>query len=291
MTLRKRGINVDRILKAREQEARLAEELRLKENAKQRELDAEAAEKRHKLEQERIRQLEYSKALEEKRMASENARRQSLEANGHMPGSFEDSPPRKKDTNASGGFFKGLTKRLGLDQDTKANEQLKSLLGEKDKSGSSGSEQSSPQTPTPGTPEPIRKPGQAEKPTEPHRILSNLHTAISRSRAHNSTEVVSQGRTFEVKEDTTYCDKNSAHDIVVCGETSSGMKAYLDRSLLDQKAELMKELGPGLNKFAHLLEAVSRVYEVPRSSVHIYYNLTGESIAFNLNGALFFNFR
>src|SRR5690606_38317776 len=149
---------------------------------------------------------------------------------------------------------KGLTKRLGFDsQDQKQQDHLKSLLGG---SKDDNDTQMVPHAPQPGVKEPIRQPPQAEKPTEPHRILSNLHTAINRSRAHNSTEVVSEGKTFEVKEDTSYCDKNPSHDIVVCGETPTGMKAYLDRSLLNQKTELMSEFSHGLNRFAVLLEAV-----------------------------------
>ncbi|RPA73228.1 hypothetical protein BJ508DRAFT_419112 [Ascobolus immersus RN42] len=291
MTLRQRGINVDRILKARKEEARLAEEARLKENAKQRQADAEAAEQRYKAEQEKARQLEYSRQLEEKRLKEQGPRdggRPSIEGGAPMPGAFQDSPPRKT-TKESGGFFKGLTKRFGLEnQDQKQQDQLRNLLGD---SKGSGNTQMVPHAPTPGVKEPIRQPPQAEKPTEPHRILSNLHTAINRSRAHNSNEVVNEGKMFEVKEDTSYCDKTSSHDIVVCGETPTGMKAYLDRSLVGQKTELMSEFSHGLNRFAVLLEAVASVFEVPKSSLHIYYNTSGESIAFNLNGAMFFNFR
>src|SRR5690606_13707614 len=154
MTLRQRGINVDRILKARQEEARLAEETRLKENARQRQAEAEAAEQRYKAEQEKARQLEYSRALEEKRLREEGGRL-SLDDGAPMPGAFSDSPPRKS-TKESGGFFKGLTKRLGFDsQDQKQQDHLKSLLGD---SKGDNDTQMVPHAPQPGVKEPIRQP-------------------------------------------------------------------------------------------------------------------------------------
>ena len=46
-----------------------------------------------------------------------------------------------------------------------------------------------------------------------------------------------------------------------------------------------------LVRFVRILKPLARVYELPQSTLHIFYDATGGLIAFNRNASLFMNFR
>jgi hypothetical protein len=46
-----------------------------------------------------------------------------------------------------------------------------------------------------------------------------------------------------------------------------------------------------LGRFIHVLVSLSQVYELPLTSLHVFYDLKGGLIAFNRNGSIFLNLR
>lgn len=46
-----------------------------------------------------------------------------------------------------------------------------------------------------------------------------------------------------------------------------------------------------LARFVHLARALGEVYSLPQTSLHIFYDISGELIAFNRNASLFLNLR
>jgi hypothetical protein len=46
-----------------------------------------------------------------------------------------------------------------------------------------------------------------------------------------------------------------------------------------------------LGRFIHVLVSLSQVYDLPLTSLHVFYDLKGGLIAFNRNGSIFLNLR
>ena len=222
VTLKARGYNVDRILKARAAEARLAEQARRQrdeERANALEAEAKAESARSKLETDRIR-------------SSVGDHKKPKEIEGPaMPGGFNTSPPRHSKSSSGGGssssvlqnapapvstFFNKMKGHLGFDNH-KPHESLQNMLGQGQGSGSGsggsgGSGAGVGGSSTTLTPQETTAPpvddgkNQSHKPTKPHVLRSNLHNAIAASRAHDSNKVFSPAQTQQVKEQKTYCD-------------------------------------------------------------------------------------
>lgn len=291
--LRSRGYNVERILRAKEAEARVAEEERRK-----------ALEE----EQQRIRERESNWAKSQSEIAAsarEEQRIKEMEEHGDaqrrskkqresllpMPGSFGDdddtpSPPQAK---KGKGLFASLTRRLGLDND------------DDDDAGSSLAPSHSP-TPTPTLPTPgpsgsaggrqQHEGGNGGDVTNPALVQENLLNAILATRPHGSGEVVSQPKVNEVKEQSTYCDSTSAKDLVFVAQASNGLKFFVDRPLAgEHAAHFLTSNSRTVNVFASMLVEVGSVYRVAKSALHLFYDESGLTIAFNTGGSMFFNLR
>ncbi|KAI5803996.1 hypothetical protein DFH27DRAFT_481023 [Peziza echinospora] len=300
VTLKARGYNVDRILKARAAEARLAEQARRQrdeERAKAVEAEARADSERSKLETDRNR-------------SSVGDHKKPKEIEGPaMPGGFNTSPPRHSKSSSGGGgssssfiqnspapvstFFNKMKGHLGFDSH-KPHESLQNMLGQGHGSGSgSGSGgaggSSTTLTPQETTAAPVDDgKNQSHKPTKPHVLRSNLHNAIAASRAHDSNKVFSPAQTQQVKEQKTYCDSKPGQDIKFLTEMPSGIRIFIDRSV---DPSFLRPNITDLNAFSTILVEIGAVFDLPTSTIHIYYDETGPTIAFNLNGSLFFNFR
>ncbi|KAF8472133.1 hypothetical protein BDZ91DRAFT_491432 [Kalaharituber pfeilii] len=281
VTLKARGYNVDRILRARAAEARLAEQARRQREDERAQALAEEAKK----EEERQRKLEAEA-------------KKARESGPQMPGGFVSSPPRGQDVARPpvvappiSNFFKSFTRHLGFESDNKQKqiEGIQNMLGA-GMSAQAGGSSSTAMTPIPtpgGTPAPDGQ--QVHKPTKPHVLKANLHNAIAASRAHSANQVFSPVETQQVKEQKTYCDAKPGHDIKFLTEMPSGIRVFIDRSV--PESSFLRSNITELNSFSTILIEIAEVFDLPRAAVHIYYDETGPTIAFNLNGSLFFNFR
>lgn len=274
LDLRSRGYNVDRILRAKQEEARVAEEERRKA------LEAE---------EQRIREREAEWARQTK-TASETEKRPTTPTGlpGAMPGAFNDSPepspalpPANQSSRRSRGFLSNFTRRLGLDKNEEAEEQLDKLLT---------NPEPEPTSTQPGPPKP-QGPGDNGRVTSPAVVQNNLLQAIRSTRPHNSSSVFSPPQTQEVKETSTYCDSKPAQNIISIGSAPNDMKVYLHRDLVASQPDFMSSNIGAITKFEILLRDVAEVYGISYTAVQIHYDAEGPCIAFNTNGSIFCNLR
>ena len=201
MVLKSRGFNVDRILRAKAAEARLAE------SERQRRLEEE----RRRFEEEEEKLAREKEKLQQKQILREQEKRatQEPEEKPVMPGAFTESSPQRKtnplvppivDRSRTNNLFGKITGALGFDKDSRQTEQIRNFLDYRDQSPEQQQQVQLPIKPTP------HAQPQVEKPTEPHRIRENLRRAVESSRSHDSNNLFSPPDTFVVKEQKSYCD-------------------------------------------------------------------------------------
>lgn len=282
LNLRARGYNVDRILRAKQEEARVAEEERRKA------LEAEEQRIRER-EAERVRQNEAVRASTENTEKSrpKTPGQSSAEMPGKMPGSFGDSPeaaapPPTQNSRRSKGFFSNISRRFGIDQHEDASEAMDKLL-------TGGSErETKPKVPEPPKPQ---GPGDNSRVTSPAVVQNNLLQAIRSTRPHDSNGIFTPPQTQEVKETSTYCDSKPAQNIVFAAQAPRGMKVYLHKNLTIDHMTFLGENSEAIAKFETLLRDVAEIYGVSPTALQIHFDEEGPCIAFNTNGSIFCNLR
>lgn len=282
LNLRARGYNVDRILRAKQEEARVAEEERRK--------ALEAEEQRIKeREAERVRQNKVAKDaprdLEESR--PETPSKSSPGLPGKMPGAFGDSPeappaPSTQTGRRSKGFFSNISRRFGIDQQEEASDAMDKLL--------TGEPERGVQPTQSGPPKP-HGPGDNGRVTSPAVVQNNLLQAIRSTRPHDSNGVFSPPQTQEVKETATYCDSKPAQNIVFAAQAPRGMKVYLHKSLGTDHMTFLGQNSEAIARFETLLRDVADIYGVSPTALQIHFDEEGPCIAFNTNGSIFCNLR
>ncbi|KAI1390921.1 uncharacterized protein F4822DRAFT_166828 [Hypoxylon trugodes] len=274
LDLRARGYNVDRILRAKAAEARIADEERRKA------LEAEQA---------RIKERE-----DEFKRQSQVTRVQNRTPPPRMPGGFgspdDDNallPPPPPASRASQGgrnkgLFSNLSKRFGFDT-SEVEESMKSLMGT--------------------NPEPTRLPPAESssgnksnqndgRVTNPAVIQQNLLNAIRSTRAHDSSQLYSPPTTQEVKEQATYCDDTIGKDLNFVAEASNSMRVFVSNAIPNfDFGQFLSTNHGAINSFASLLLEVGQVYSIGRGALHIFYDEAGSTIAFNRDGSIFCNLR
>lgn len=282
--LRARGYNVERILRAKAAEQRVAEEERKKQMA---------AEQEHIREQEAQWQQQGQKTPV---AAAARAEKQPMP----MPGAFgSDSPeaspraisPRR---GKSSSIFSNFTKKLGLNGSSSSGgndvqEQLQNFLG-----GSSSQNQIQDTPENPPTYDESNKKGTSsgtEKVSSPAAVSQNLHNAIQSSRAYDSSTLFSPPTTQTVKEQSTYCDSTPSQNITFLASASTGTRIFVSKTLSTAPATFLSQNVNALNTFALLLQDVCDSYALPRKAMHIFYDEAGGTIAFNSSGSVFCNFR
>ncbi|TVY25615.1 hypothetical protein LHYA1_G006317 [Lachnellula hyalina] len=286
--LRSRGYNVERILRAKAAEQRIAEE----ERRKQLETEQQAL---------KDQQEQWS---QENELALTNTTKESRRKSKmpSMPGSFgsdspENSPaPKSPPKQKSRGMFAGLSRRLGLDNSGEAHDQLQNLLGGSGPSSSHDHEhEHEQQTDNPPTYEQANKSSGGKSATEkvssPAAVQQNLLNAIQSSRAHDSSTLFSPPSKQVIKEQASYCDETPSQNITFLTDASNGTRIFVSKTLSVSHTEFISSHSSSLNSFASLLHEVADVYTLPRKAVHIFYDESGGTIAFNASGSIFFNFR
>lgn len=278
VTLKTRGYNVDRILRARAAEARLAEKARKEREAER----AKSLQEEAKREEERARQAELE------------AKKQKESVGTTMPGGFgspgglkgNDQPPPQVTGPPVSSLFNRVSRHFGFSDKDKNKGIFGGALG-----GSNDSVGGSNVSLIPQETSIVRSPENnppVHKPTKPHVLRSNLQSAINASRPHNSSQVFNPAQTQQVQEQKTYCDSRPGHDIKFLTEMPSGIRVFIERHV--DPAFLRANIAE-LNSFSTILLEVAAIFDLSTGVIHIYYDEMGPTIAFNLNGSLFFNFR
>ncbi|ROT42146.1 hypothetical protein SODALDRAFT_8515 [Sodiomyces alkalinus F11] len=277
--LRARGYNVDRILRAKAAQARIAEEERRKA------LEAEQRKMQEREEQWNDREAKAAEAARE----APRTPRPALPA---MPGSFgndspedvQPAPSTESWRRGTGGFFSNITRRLGFDTDDDAHPKPPQLPG-------ASAEDDQHSTPPSGSPNIQRKPMDDGRVTSPAKVGQNLLNAIQATRPHDSNHLFSPPRVNEVKEQATYCDSTPAKNIVFVAEASNGMKVYAAKDVSADPTRFLGTHSGAINAFAALLVEVGNVYSLSPQALHMFYDEVGGTIAFNSNGSIFCNLR
>ncbi|KAJ4187225.1 hypothetical protein NW755_007318 [Fusarium falciforme] len=277
--LRARGYNVDRILRAKAAEARIAEEERRK---------ALEEEQRQIQEREQQWSSKGAEATAAAAAAAREATRVPEPLGPTMPGSWdqpEDTKPSQNQQARKGrGLFSNLTRRLGFDtteqNDEGSHQQLDKFLDKPKEGESSGS----------GAADTGKRPQDEGRVTSPAVVQQNLLNAVKSTRAYGSDSVFSEPQVNQVKEQATYCDKTPAQNITFIAETASGMKVFMSRDLKEPSEFLAKHI-QNVNIFSSLLTEVGNVYSLSPKVLHIFYDEKGGTIAFNSGGSIFCNFR
>ncbi|KAI0884419.1 uncharacterized protein GGS22DRAFT_165574 [Annulohypoxylon maeteangense] len=272
LDLRSRGYNVDRILRAKAAEARIAEEER------RQALDAEQA---------KIKEREEEFKRHRQAMGMERDRHNKTPPM-KVPGAF-DSPgeddkalaPPPSQNKKPKGIFSNLSRRFGFDTSDEADESLKNMMG--------------------SNPEPVKlppdegsRPGKNDegKVTNPAIVQQNLLNAVKSTRAHDSSQLYAPPSTREVKEQATYCDDTIGKDLYFVADASNGMRVFVSNNIPGfNAANFLTTNHSAINSFASLLLIVGAVYSINRSAIHIFYEPGGNTIAFNRDGSIFCNLR
>lgn len=284
--LRSRGYNVGRIMQQKETEARIADE---------------ALKQQQEEQQREIREREA--AWKEAHAASAAKAQQDA-----MPGIFPDSPDRSSATgpveeepiiDRPRGLFSGIRKQFGFDNRRRSAQNTPASTG-RDRDMEAPHEDAPPpytqneghKSQNEGDKSQTQIP-QPESVTAPHHLQQNLVNAIQASRAHNSTSVISQPAVNDVKEaGGSYCDSRPGQDISYIGETSN-VRIFLSNIVAANigATKFMEANVSALKLFATVLLSCADVFALRSSSVHIFYDDAGSTIAFNQRKALFFNYR
>ena len=282
--LGRRGYNVQRILNQKAREFKVAEERR-----KQQEME----------ERERMKQREKEWQEQQTVLAANAA------SEPQMPGDFPSSPEhhekaRQQQQETTGdnmpmtkpkSLLSGLGKRFNFDQMSRTLSQV----------ATSGRENRAIESPPQGPPPPYSqedrpretKVSKPEGVTAPHRVQQNLMSLIQDSRAHNANSLQSNSTYNDVKETSSYCDSKPAHNITYIGSTE-GVRVFLDKDAEAKGLTAEKFLAANasaLQLFASVLFSAAESFALKRNAVHIFYDDSGSTIAFNSNKALFFNYR
>lgn len=276
--LRARGYNVDRILRAKAAEARLAEEQRQK-----------ALEEEERMIREREQTWAQQGKKPEPPRAAEAAR--EVAKAPVMPGGWSNEPATESSnsTKKSGGLFSSLGRRLGLDgyQSDQQGQGPKAPEGCIDGPAPSGPSAQGQQAGT-GS-----RPDEADgRVTSPAVVQQNLLNAIKVTSAHGSDSVFSQPTVSEVKEQATYCDHTAATNIVFAAEASNGIKVYVAKDAAgDQMTKFLSANSGAINAFAALLVEAGAIYSLAPHVLHIFHDKVGGTVAFNTGGSIFCNLR
>ncbi|KFA55092.1 hypothetical protein S40293_03504 [Stachybotrys chartarum IBT 40293] len=280
--LRARGYNVDRILRAKAAEARIAEEARRK----------ALEEEQKRIEESERHWAQQGKAPEHEGRADaarsgKDAPQSPVPAPPVMPGSWDSTDDRKSDKSLEQrkgkGFFSEWGRRLGFennDLDEKPQKLLEQFLDKPPVAG-----------PAAG-PAPVEEQQKEDgRITSPAAVQQNLLNAVNSTRPHGSNEVFSEPKMNEVKEQGTYCDKTTAKNITFAAEATNGMKVYVARSMAPNAAGFLTANLGAINTFASLLVDIGSIYSLSPNVLHIFHDESSDAIAFNTNGSIFCNLR
>lgn len=285
LELRARGYNVERILRQKAQEARMAEDKRQKH-----------LEEERRVIQEKETEWAAAQAQRPKEARPEEPRPKSQTA---MPGVFPESPNSKQPVDetqvapaeppmperAPRGLFANLTKRFGLDGNRPGSnagpgEQSQSLLPESSTPSPPPYSSTDPQKPRPEQPVNV---------SSPHQLNRQLLSAVQACRPHGSSDVFSRPETNQISESKSYCDERPSHDLEFVATLPSGVNVLFIRTIADRSAFLANNRA-GISIFASVILDCGSIFAMRADSLSIFYDPGGKTIAFNRAGSIFCNY-
>ncbi|KAJ5491634.1 hypothetical protein N7539_003201 [Penicillium diatomitis] len=285
LELRARGYNVERILRQKAHEARMAEDKRQK----------QLEEERQAL---KAKEAAWAEAQAQRSQEQHPTQQPVQQSQSPMPGVFPESPKSKSTAidkhsepaepsvpeRAPRGLFANLTKRFGLDKNpsSSTSEQSRSLLNESNVS-------SQPPPPYSASDPQNKRPEQTASVSSPHRLNQELLSAVQACRPHGSSDVYSRPETNQISESKSYCDERPSHDLEFVATLPSGVNVLFVRTVTDRSAFLATNRN-GINLFASVLLDCGSIFAMRADSLSIFYDPGGKTIAFNRAGSIFCNY-
>ncbi|GLB37239.1 putative protein of unknown function (DUF3684) [Lyophyllum shimeji] len=123
-------------------------------------------------------------------------------------------------------------------------------------------------------------------------ISSNIEMAIRACRPESGSLLRNRQEMRQVRESLNegYCDVSGrVGDLNRVGEMGS-VKIYLSQDVPEQE-EFVVNHKDQLARFIHILVKLARVYDLPLTSLHVFNDMSGGLIAFNRNASIFVNLR
>jgi len=123
-------------------------------------------------------------------------------------------------------------------------------------------------------------------------IASNIDTAIKACKEEKSDLIQNREQIRMVKEslNDSYCDiSGNVGDLSLLGEMG-GIRLYFSKDVLNP-AELLETKRDAIARFIHVIIPILELYQLPATTVHVFCDLAGSTIAFNRNASIFLNLR
>jgi hypothetical protein len=288
--LKTKGYNVDRILRQKAEESRIAETERQKRDEEQRKI-AEANAQASAGTQPDAKSITNGMG----QLQLENGKTPEKQKQPSMPGSFSDSPeqqltrpdPANKKPSS---IFSNISRQLGFNNapTSPQHQQMNNMLTNGHGEGAV-SELPPPYTQKPRPSPSAPAPGDGQV-SSPQALQSNLQSAIKASRSYTADSLFSRPETNEIKESPTYCDSKPGHDLTFVGDVGQGMKFFLSRHTADPQV-FFRDHQAALASFNVLLTNCAAIFDLPVSSLNIFADQQGGTIAFNKDGSIFCNLR
>ena len=275
--LKTKGYNVDRILRQKAAEARIADSERQKREEEQKRLAEEEA-KLSKANTPQPQQVVANGVPNQQQLPAPDTPERQLS----MPGAFSDSPP-STGRGKKPSVFSNLQKHLGFNQNNAAaQQQVRNMLT----NGEDAPPPYEPRDPNGGK----ALGSGTEQVTPPKELHHNLESAVKASRAYDSSSLFSPPETHNIKETPSYCDSKPGHDLMFVVELSSNIKLFLSRNHPNPTSFLQTNQD-AIATFVWLLAECANIFDLSTSTLNIFHDESGAAIAFNSNGSLFCNLR
>ncbi|KAL5520611.1 hypothetical protein ACEPAF_2612 [Sanghuangporus sanghuang] len=123
-------------------------------------------------------------------------------------------------------------------------------------------------------------------------IESNINQAIAACREERGNVLQNRETMQTVKEtlDEGYCDiSGRVSDIMNIGSMSD-IKIFVAKDVPDSR-NLIAARHDSIARFIHVIRPLRTLYKLPPTSINIFYDVHGDSIAFNRNASIFLNLR
>ncbi|KAG7090828.1 hypothetical protein E1B28_009910 [Marasmius oreades] len=123
-------------------------------------------------------------------------------------------------------------------------------------------------------------------------IAANIDMAVRGCRPESGNSIRNREEMQRVKESLGegYCDVSGrTGDLREIGRMGE-VRVYVAHDVA-QPTTIMSEKKQSIARLIHIMNMLSQIYAVPLTSLHIFYDLAGGTIAFNRNGSIFFNLR
>ncbi|KAK5108887.1 hypothetical protein LTR62_007689 [Meristemomyces frigidus] len=289
--LKTKGYNVDRILRQKAAESRIAESERIKREEEQRQLLI--AQATQSTVQQHGQHALTSGGGEAPQI---EAPPETPERQLSMPGTFAESPEQRHESGRGNkGVFSNISKALGINQGSQTGQHMQKMLGNGNSSVRPSEDQPPPyeQRDTSGRGRQITSAGMGDG-TSLQALQQNLRSAIKSTRAYNSRSLFTPPETNNIKDAPSYCDAKPGHDLNFVTELQGGIRVFLTRSrtVTDPQA-FLRQHDQAITHFASLLTQLTTIFTptLNPKTLNIFHDADGAAIAFNSSGSLFCNLR